>query len=159
MNTVLKANGLKEKSSRNNVLGITETNTVMLDFDDTPFKTVKYWASRTCKWFRLKGFIIEKSSENCYHVVFDRKVSWSKNVAVTAWVSLYAHHPALTKWFHMQCMKQESTLRVSPKGEKSSPRIVYRFGKQDSQIQEFLQYRGMIKSFIKKLVLSQNQLG
>jgi hypothetical protein len=42
MDTVLKANGLTEQSNRNNVLGITDTDTVMLDFDYTPFKAVKY---------------------------------------------------------------------------------------------------------------------
>ena len=30
----------------------------------------------------------------------------------------------------MQCIKESSTLRVSPKKEKPSPRIVYRYGKE-----------------------------
>jgi len=36
-------------------------------------------------------------------------------------------------------------LRVSPKGDKSSPRIVYRYGRQDREIRQFLAYRELIK--------------
>jgi len=32
----------------------------------------------TMKWFKLKGFIITKSSEKFYHVIFDCAVSWSE---------------------------------------------------------------------------------
>lgn len=37
--------------------------TVKLDFDKTTFKTVKYWALKTCRWFRLNGLIILKLSK------------------------------------------------------------------------------------------------
>ena len=51
----------------------------------------------------------------------------------------------------MQCIKEETTLRVSPKGAKPSPRIVYRFGEQDKQIEKFLSYRREIKNIIRKM--------
>jgi hypothetical protein len=124
--------------------GITDQETVKLDFDKTPFKTVKYWAMRTMKWFKLKDFIILKSSENSYHVVFDRKVSWRKNMHIVAWVCMLSHHKALTKWFLMQAIKEGSTLRVSAKKEKPEPRIVFRFVSQDYQIAEFLAYRKVV---------------
>jgi hypothetical protein len=44
----------------------------------------------------------------------------------------------------MQVIKESSTLRVGPKFRKPSPRIVYRFGKQDRQIREFLEMRKTI---------------
>jgi len=47
---VLKANGLKKKSNTKFVIGYTDTETVKLDFDSTPFKTVKYWALRIMSW-------------------------------------------------------------------------------------------------------------
>jgi hypothetical protein len=50
-------------------LGYTDKSTVKLDFDDAYFKFVKYWALRTMKWFKLRGFIILRSSKNHYHVV------------------------------------------------------------------------------------------
>ena len=70
------------------ILGYTDTETVKLDFDDTTFRTVRYWALRTMRWFKLNGFLILKSSVNCYHVVFDRTVSWSENLRIVAWVAL-----------------------------------------------------------------------
>jgi hypothetical protein len=133
------------------ILGITDQETVKLDFDKTRFKTVKYWAKRTMRRFRLTGFIILKSSEKCYHVVFDKKVSWSENVRIMAWVCLMSKHEALTKWFLLQCVKKESTLRASQKYNKPEPRIVFRYGSQDGMIAEFLAYRKIVKSIIGKL--------
>jgi len=130
------------------MLGYTDTETVMLDFDNTTFKNVRYWAFRTKRWFKLEGFIILESSENHYHVVFNRKVSWSKNMRVVAWVSLLSHNPMLEKWFVMQCIKEGSTLRVSPKMDKPSPKIVFRNGKRDKQIREFLNFRKLVKKII-----------
>lgn len=80
--------GLTEKLSHKSVIGYTDKETVKLDFDNTPFKIVKYWAFRTLNWFKLGGFLILKSSEDCYHVVFNCPVSWAENMRVVAWVSL-----------------------------------------------------------------------
>jgi hypothetical protein len=66
----------------NPILGFTDKATVKIDFDNRSFKKAKYWAFRTLKRFRLRGFIILKSSEKHYHMVFDRRVSWSKNVGI-----------------------------------------------------------------------------
>ena len=86
---------------------------------------------------RARGFIILKSSLNHYHVVFNRKVSWTENMKIVAWVSLLSHNRMLRKWFEMQCIKEGSTLRVSPKRKKPSPRIVFRYGRQDDPIRDF----------------------
>jgi hypothetical protein len=147
----LKAESLNSDNGLPFILGITDQETVKLDFDKTPFKTVKYWAMRTMRWFKLKGFIILKSSKDSYHVVFDRKVSWRKNMHIVAWVCLLSQHKALTKWFLMQCIKEGSTLRVSAKKEKLEPRVVFRYGSQTNQIAEFLAYRKIVKSIIAKL--------
>ena len=45
------------------ILGYSHTSTVKLDFDDAEFKTVKHWALRAMKWFKLRGFIILKSTK------------------------------------------------------------------------------------------------
>lgn len=139
------------------IIGYTDTETVKLDLDGMSLKQVKYWASKAMKQFKLGGFIILKSSEMSYHVVFDRAVSWSINVGVVAWVCLVAKHRRLTEWLVMQCIKHASTLRVSAKKQKSSPRIVYRYGKQDKQIRSFLQYRRLSKSILNKLCLKMRR--
>lgn len=133
------------------IKGITDKETVKLDFDDTPFKTVCYWALRTMKWFKLRGFVILKSSKKSYHVLFDRKVTWRKNVHVMNWVALESQNEKLKTYALMQGIKEDSTLRISPKGDKPSPRIVFRYGSQDNQIREFLEFRRFIKNIVKRL--------
>ena len=139
--------GLTEKLSPSKpVLGYTDRSTVKLDFDDVPFAFVKYWAFAALKWFKLGGFIILKSSQNHYHVVFNRPVTWKKNMHIVAWVALESTNPKLQRYLTMQCIKESSTLRISPKKEKPSPRIVYCFGKQEKKIMEFLQLRKQLKN-------------
>jgi hypothetical protein len=147
----LKVHGLTDKSKAKPILGYSDTETVKLDFDNTAFRLVKYWAFKAMRKFRLEGFIILKSSENSYHVVFNRPVSWSENMRVVAWVSLLSRNEALSKYFLMQCIKESSTLRVSKKQEKISPRIVFRHGRQDKLIKGFLAFRGIIKGIERKL--------
>jgi hypothetical protein len=142
---------LTDKSKAKPLLGYSDTETVKLDFDNTAFPLVKYWAFKAMRKFRLEGFVILKSSENSYHVVFNHPVSWSENMRVVAWVSLLSHNKALSKYFLMQCIKESSTLRVSEKQEKASPRIVFRYGRQDKQVKGFLELRGVIKAIDRKL--------
>ena len=142
--------GYGVKGNHNSILGFTDDETVMLDFDDTIFKQVKYWAQVTMKHFGLGGYLILKSSENSYHVVFNRKVVWAENMSIVAWISLQSKNQDMLRYLRMQCIKKSSTLRVGPKGEKPSPRIVYRDGNEDAQIKEFLETRTYIKTMIKK---------
>jgi len=79
--------------NHNVIIGYTDRETAKLNFDDTPFRTVKYWAERTCNWFKL-GFII-KSSHRSYHVVFDREVTWKKNIHIMNWVAIESQIPKL----------------------------------------------------------------
>ena len=69
---------------------------------------------------------------------------------VVAWVALLSHSPKLEKYCLMQCIKTSSALRVSSKKEKPSPRIVFRFGKQDEQVKDFMSTRKIIKKIDKK---------
>jgi len=131
-------------------MGYSDTETVKLDFDNIPFKKVKYWALRTMKWFELEGFLILKSSKNCYHVVFNRESSWKQNMHIVAWVSLLSQNQGLHKWFLMQCIKESSTLRMSSKKDKTSPRIVFRYGKQNVGIRNYIKYRCLINNIRRK---------
>lgn len=112
-----------------------------------PFKQVKYWALRAIEWHKLEGFIILKSSRNHYHVVFDREVSWSEDMRVVAWVAILSKSAPMLRYLAMQCIKGASTLRVSPNPnkDKSSPRLVFRFGCQDHAVKDFLRCRRLIK--------------
>jgi hypothetical protein len=143
-----RANGLGKRLCPEFILGYTDKQTVMLDFDNTPFKQVRSWASRVCKHFKLKDLLILKSSKNCYHVVFDRTIPWSVNISIVAWTCIETGHKGLNKWFLLQCIKQEPTLRVSWKGSKPPPRIAYRRGAQKEQIRSYLQHRRRVKNVV-----------
>jgi hypothetical protein len=51
----------------------------------------------------------------------------------------------------MQCIKIGSTLRISSKFGKPSPRIVFREGNQDERICEFLVQLKLIKRIVRKV--------
>jgi hypothetical protein len=95
----------------------------MLDFDNATVKDVRYWALRSMKWFKLRGFIILRSSENCYHVVFDRSVTWAKNIHIMNWVAVESQILKLKDYALMQGIKESSTLRIGPKNRKPSPAL------------------------------------
>ena len=126
------------------MIGFTDTETVMLDFDHMPLDEVKYRAKGAMRYFKLEGFIILESSENCYHVVFNRRVSWSENMSIVASVTLRSYNRGLRRWQLMQCRKRSATLRLSRKGVKPPPKIVYQEGRQDGQIRGYLEYRNLI---------------
>jgi len=132
---------MNQNTEGNCIIAFSSKETVKLDYDNTSFRVVKQCALDMMKRFRLKGLMILKSSKNSYHVVFDRKVSWTKNVRIMAWISLISHNAELVKWFIMQCIEESSTLRISRKEDKKTPRIVYRYGSQNHEIQQFLKYR------------------
>ncbi len=62
------------------------------------------------------------------HVLFDRKVDWTRNMMVVAWAAQLSRNVGLQRWHRMQCIKGKSTLRVSCKGGKNPPKIVRRKG-------------------------------
>jgi hypothetical protein len=139
-------NGLTDQISKADpILGLSDRETVMLDFDNFSFKSTRYWANLVMEKFGQNGYIILKSSKNHYHVVFDRYVSREENLAIIAWVGILSKSIPLLRYLAMQCIKMSSTLRVAPKNEKPSPRIVFRYGSQDHAIKDFLEYRQLIK--------------
>ena len=95
--------------------------------------------------------VVFKYSKKSYLVVFNRKVSWRKNVHIMAWVAIESQILKLKDYVLMQCIKEGSTIRVSPKGDKPSPKIVYRYGKQDGQIRDFLLKRREIRDIMRKM--------
>jgi hypothetical protein len=123
------------------VFGYSDDETVMLDMDDTDLKTVKKWAKRALTWHHLEGYIILESSPGCFHVLFNRKVSWAENMRVVAWVAQLSGIEGLQRWHRMQCIKMKSTLRISNKAEKKPPIILKKTGKQKERIKKMSENR------------------
>lgn len=102
----------------------------------------------------LLGFIVFRSSKDCYHVVFNRKASsWEENTIVMSSLAIISKNIDVMRYALMQVRKGSSTLRIGRKGEKGSPRVVYREGKQNGQIRKFLLNRRFIKESMKKTLL------
>jgi hypothetical protein len=149
------------------VFGDWDTETIRLDWDDAPsLDEVKLWSYRATFFFKLEGFIILESSHKSYvvkqkrkiffrfrkasyHVVFNLPVDWSRNVHVMNWTALESGNENLQKYVRMQSIKETSTLRISRKGKKPIPKIVFRYGLQDKQIKKFLETRKLILGFLK----------
>ena len=83
-------------------------------------------------------------------LIFNRPVSWIKNMHIVAWGALLSGKEKMKTYNLLQWIKQSSTLRISPKREKPSPRIVYRYGKQDRQIFNYLKSRTLTKNHQKR---------
>jgi hypothetical protein len=133
------------------VEGFTDRETVKLDFDNTPLWLVVYWSMRVCVWFKLEGGVILKSSKGSFHVIFNRPVSWSRNVHIMDWVGRLSKIESLMNYALMQGIKESSTLRIGPKGGKPSPRVVYRWGNQNGQVKAYLRERRAINKIAKYL--------
>jgi hypothetical protein len=143
-----------------------DKETVRLDFDDTALDEVLLWCYRATFFFKLEGFLVLESShkdyvvkqkrnifyrftKRSYLVVFDRSVDWSLNVHIMNWIALESGNESLKKYVIMQCIKETSTVRISKKGKKPIPRIVFRYGSQDKQIRKFLETRKLILNFLR----------
>jgi hypothetical protein len=66
------------------------------------------------------------------------------------WVALESGNVNLQKYVRMQCIKKTSTVRISAKGNKPAPSIVFRYGAQDKMVKEFLANRKFVLSWIRK---------
>jgi hypothetical protein len=150
-----------------------EIEIIQCDFDSTTLDEVLYWCFRAFQWFKhdhlgkldLEGFIVLQSSvkkyvlkrkgkvygfrKGSYHVVFNAPVSWAKNCHVRAWLALESGNENLRRYAMMQDIKESSTLRISKKGNKPIPKIVFRYGLQDKQVKRFLETRKLILGFLK----------
>jgi hypothetical protein len=130
-------------SNPDNVLGYTDRETVKLDMDSMKLSEVMKWAKLACSVYDLTGFMILESSKDSYHVLFDDTVAWSRNVSIMAGLALITKHTPYVTWALLQCRKGCSTLRISPKGEKPTPKIVYKWGNQSDEIPNYFKYKNM----------------
>jgi FMN phosphatase YigB (HAD superfamily) len=141
-------NGLigKSKKHRKYVCGFTTIKGLLLDLDNTTLKESSAIAEFYCKRFRLKGYLIARSSENNYHVVFNRYLTWKKTLEYLfkiVWRYHYHEHgmkPSLTYWAILQACKGSETLRISKKNHKAVPKVVRCYGETDKLCRDYMEY-------------------
>jgi hypothetical protein len=73
-------------SRAHGIVAIGDTSKVKLNLDNYTFQKARAIALHVCKWWKLEGFVIIKSSAKGYHAVFNRPVTWKLNQKVMGWV-------------------------------------------------------------------------
>jgi len=103
------------------------------------------------------GKVVWKYKVKSYHIVFNEPVTYDKLVSMLAWLSMVVKDGKLTEWFLMQLIKGTFTLRHGFKGKTKPPKIIYRYGKQDKKIAEFLANRKFILGFLREVSRSEGE--
>jgi hypothetical protein len=151
----------------NVVLGDFDTDIVKVDWDERPRTEVKLFSRLMNERYSLDGYIILQSSikkreireqtldhvcysykSKSYHTVFNRVVNHEELNSILAWLCLFTKDNKLITWFLLQNIKGTYTLRHGFKHKKSCPKIIYKFGNQDKQIEKFLANRNFILNFL-----------
>jgi len=128
------------------IVGYTSDRTAMLDLDGLTRYQVIELAQKLLGRFKLKGYLILKSSIDGWHVVFDKRLSW-KNVLRVIFAAPPCRHRwhGHFSWAELQAIKGFATLRIGNKRRKRSPRVIDAYGSQDGQIAEYLLCRKKLK--------------
>jgi hypothetical protein len=71
------------------------------------------------------------------------------NVRIMNWVALESGNENLQRYVRMQCIKETSTVRISRKGKKPVPKVVFCYGLQDKQVRNFLETRKLLLNFLR----------
>lgn len=128
------------------IVGYTSDHTAMLDLDGLSGNEVKELVDKLLARFKLRGYLILKSSLDGWHVVFDKRLSWKNVLRV-----IFAVPPCRRRWHghlswaELQAIKGFATLRIGNKSHKRSPRMVDAYGSQDGQIAKYLLCRKQVK--------------
>ncbi|MEM2117912.1 MAG: hypothetical protein QW386_02710 [Candidatus Bathyarchaeia archaeon] len=123
------------------VIGFMTNKGLILDLDNMKFKKVKWLAKTLCKRYKLEGYLIIKSSDKNYHVVFNRYLKWKTITKI-----LFNQYEAL-RWAVFQMQSGYLTLRISRKNGMNKPKIVYQTGKQDKLIKDYLEIYNAFKDY------------
>jgi len=122
-------------------VGFTTTKGLCLDLDNMNEFKVRKLSQYIFEKYKLEGYLIMKSSKNHYHVIFNKYISWRKTGIII--FSLYS----TVAWGIWQIRKGEITLRISEKNGKNKPEEIFRKGKTDNLIKDYLHIYNMFKEF------------
>ena len=114
-------------------VGFVTTRGVLLDLDNMTFKKAKWIAETLLKTYKLQGYLLVKSSQKSYHVVFNRYLSWKKTTEI-----LFSRYECV-RYAVQQVQNGHLTLRISPKNGRNKPKILVTTGKTDKLIKDYLE--------------------
>ena len=114
-------------------IGFNTDRGLILDLDNMKFRKALWVAETLTKRYRLEGFLLIKSSEKNYHVVFNRYLSWKTITKIL--FSLYE----CIRYAVFQMKEGQLTLRISKKNNRDKPKILLKIGKTDKLIKDYLE--------------------
>jgi len=115
------------------VIGFMTNKGVVLDLDNMTYRSAKRLTVNLCRKYKLEGYLLIRSSEKSYHVVFNRYLSWRKITEI-----VFSQYEVL-RWAVMQMRYSALTIRVSKKNGENKPKILLKVGKQDKLIKEYME--------------------
>lgn len=132
---------VKEWVTESCCIGFRTSKGLMLDFDNMTQGKARRLAQALMKRYKLEGYLLIKSSDKSYHVVFNRYLTWKTILQV-----VFSLVVCIT-WGVHQARKGYLTLRISRKNNKNKPKIVRKVGKTDKLINEYLRAYEYFKDF------------
>lgn len=122
-------------------IGFNTDRGLLLDLDNMKFRKALWIAETLLKRYKLEGFLLIRSSHKNYHVVFNRYLSWRTITKI-----LFSRYECI-RYGVFQMMQGKLTLRISEKNGKHLPKIVYRVGKEDKLIKDYLEVYEQFRDF------------
>lgn len=115
------------------VIGFMTNKGLILDLDNMTYRKAKWIAQYLCRKHKLEGYIIVLSSPRSYHVIFNRYLSWKTvtTILFSLWETI--------RWAVFQMREGYLTLRISRKNGKNKPKIVFKTGKTDKLIADYME--------------------
>jgi len=114
-------------------IGFNSDRGLMLDLDNMKYTKALWLAETLLKEYKLEGFLLIKSSDKNYHVVFNKYLSWRKITKIL--FSLYE----CVRWAVFQMKEGQLTLRISKKNGKDKPKVLQKVGKTGKLIKDYLE--------------------
>jgi len=130
------------------IVGFTDQQTVKLDLDKKGIKDATWITHLLMERYNLEGYIILESSPNNHLAIFNEPVSWEDNTHIMGFAGWLIKTHDYDRWLTMQLIKRTSTVRVSPKGDKPAPTIVYEYGEADKMIAKYKQFCTLMLSLV-----------
>ena len=122
-------------------VGFNTERGLLLDLDNMKYKKAKWIAETLMKNYKLEGFLLIKSSNKNYHVVFNKYLSWKTITKI-----LFSRYESI-RYAVFQMKEGQLTLRISKKNGKDKPKILLKVGKTDKLIKDYLEIYKKFRDF------------
>lgn len=122
-------------------IGFRSDKGLMLDLDNMTNRKADRIADALMKRYRLEGYLLIKSGERNFHVVFNRYLTWKTIMHI-----VFSQYVCI-RWGIHQARKKYLALRISRKNNKNKPRIIKKVGKLDKLCAEYLKAYRYFKRF------------